>query len=147
MGLTGVFSSQGTVGGVAVDGAAGGGEDEFVHALGGGDGQQVDGAEDVGPGVGQGVHGGLADAGLGGEVEDDFGPFPPDDLGDAGVVEAGVVEGGGVVEAAEVAGGEVVDDRDGVVVLQQGRDQMGADEAGAAGDQGFDGFRQGKNSA
>ena len=132
---------------VAVDGAAGGGKDNLVHALVSGGGGDADGAEHIGVGVGHRVGGGLPDAALRRQVEYDFRPFPLDNLGNPGVVDAGVVESGGVVEAAQVAGGQVVHHHHGIAVAQQGVHQVGADEAGAAGNQGFDGFGQKRNAS
>ena len=126
--------------GVAVDGAAGGRKHDLVHAFGGGDGKQPDGAQHVGVGVGHRIQGGLSHAALGGQVENNLGPFALDNLVDSWIIDGRVIEGRPMVEVAQLAGTEIVNHGYGVTVIQQAVHQMGPDEAGPAGDQDFGGF-------
>ena len=97
------------------------------------------GAEDVRLDGADGVVDDELDADGGGEVDDGVA------LGDEAVHDHGVHDGvddegkGGLgderLEVGEGAGGEVVDDGDGVAAGDEGFGEVGADEAGAAGDE------------
>ena len=118
-------------------GGAGGGEDEafagvFLHGF-----EESEGAGDVVAVVFEGVFDGFADVAVGGEVEDGFGLVLGEDLvEEGGVVEVALDEGDAVVgEGVEVAVDEVVEDDDGFAEAEEVLDGVGADVAGAAGDE------------
>jgi hypothetical protein len=129
---------------IAVDRAAG---RRVEHALDAGEPrglEHVDRAHDVDARVPGRVLDRLAHIDLRREVEDDVGPrrgehaAHPVRVADVGLLEARAArERGGEVLA--LAGGQVVDDQDLVAAIEQRVDEVRADEAGAAGDQGTHG--------
>ncbi len=108
-------------------------------------------AQKVGPLVSEGVVDGVAHPGLGGEVDDAFGPAGPHQggeglgLGDVQPVhdETGpALQGGGAgeLQSRVVVVVEVVDAHDALAAIQQPFGHGPADEAGGAGDEDGVGF-------
>jgi hypothetical protein len=77
-------------------------------------------------------------------VEDDLRPLLGEDAGDrVRVADVGAVQPHPALQRAGeiglLAGGQVVDDGDLVAAVDEGVDEVGADEAGSAGDEGAHG--------
>ena len=106
--------------------------------------EHVDRADDVDPRVPRRVLDRLAHIDLRGQVEDDVGPRRGEHAAHAPrVADVGLLEAGAprqrAAEVLALAGGQVVDDRDLVAAIEERVDEVRADEAGAAGDQGTHG--------
>ena len=135
-GRAGSALPDGELGRVAVDRAAAGGEDEPPPACPPKGHQQVQAANDVRLSVEGRVLGRDHHRGLGRQMVDDLRPTVLDDpRRGIGVADVDLVEGGLRVDVVKLAGGEVVDDGDVMACLDERVDDMGADEAGSAGDE------------
>jgi hypothetical protein len=120
---------------VAVDGPAGGGEDDLLTAGRNRRPRHVHGAEHVDLGVPKRIRGGARDQRLRGEMEDDARRKPPPNLHHVlTVADVGFDEVGARIDVDARAGREVIDDADPVTFSQQRVDEMRPDEACAAGD-------------
>jgi hypothetical protein len=124
---------------LAVDRSSRGGEHEPAGAALAGRLQHVDGAEDVDLGVERGGVDRHAHVDLRGEVEDPLGAEGPEAVQQAGGVadvapleHRAALQRGLQVDLA--SGGHVVDDEDLIARVEQRIDEVGPDEAGAAGD-------------
>ena len=127
--------------GVAVQGAAGGGEDEPLGARGARRLEHVDRPAAVDLGVEVGVGDRAAYVGLRGEMEDDVGPrLAQQSAHGAGVAHVGLLERGAVAQGAGQVlpppAREVVDCQHLVAPGDEGVDQVGSDETRAACDYG-----------
>lgn len=120
--------------GVAVTFRGGGEEEAGVPEAGGV--EELEGAFAAGAEGFDGVREIVAGAGRGGEVHDDIsGVEGGEGLGDVVVDEAELGVGEEVVEVGGTPGEEVVETGDGVVLVEKGLTEVGADETGCAGDE------------
>jgi len=137
--------------GLAV-GGGGAGEDEAVDIGLGAGSEEVQGSGGVVEVVAQGLFDAVADVAEGGEVHDGADVVALQDVGDAGGVVDGSVDGGErcpapgttpgtsgelleAVEGAGIAADQVVDDDDVVAAGEEAFDGVGADVARSSGDQ------------
>ena len=118
---------------LAVERAAGRGEQDAPGAARPRGLQHRRGAADVHPRVERGIGDRLADVHLRREVEDDVGPLLLGDRGDVGDVRD--VQRHALGHPLALAVGQVVDHRDRRALGEQRVDEVGPDEAGAAGDE------------
>ena len=144
--IDGVGLSEGSIRPVTVDAGAGGVNETGPGIKPAGGLEEVDRPQHVDLGICGRVFNAWPDPGACGQVDDRVGSCLRDDSGDRRAVadvedyeaEAGVARGGGEVcplHRLGIEGVEVVDDDDLAAVGQQAIDQIGADEAGPAGDQ------------